>query len=459
MAALWTILICVVALIILACVYWMVLRHFLTSPLRVAETHWIRTPDLWHVRLCRYRRKAGGEPVLLLHGTLANHLTFAVPQGRSLIDTLTAQGYDCWCLDLRGTRSSVPPYGVSRRHATLDAMLEHDLPAVVQFIRQTSGFNQIHWVGHSLGGMLLYAYEIAYGCEHLASGTTLGAPPGFIDIHQNLPRSSGILIQAFARLGDHILRAFAPVVPIIRPNFTMVPVNWQNMNRAVGSAAFFNFTDCVPLPVAAELAFWMSSGHWRMLDDEIDVVADLDTLETPLFTLFGQHDVLVPLSTATRFFNALPGRKKQMAILSVENGYSADYNHLDLLFAANAVDEVYEPIVEWIQAHPVEGWYTVDAEEQSATERPDEMPPPEAEPARKSPVAAKKQAAKKKSAVPKKKATVKKKAAAKKKPATRKKATPKTKSATKKPVAEKKATVRKKSASKKKSAPQESATE
>ena len=112
----------------------------------------VRTPDLWRVRLCRYRpRKGEGEPVFLCHSLLANQFNFTLPRGASLVDVLAESGYDCWVIDLRGARSSIPPFGRKRSQPTLDDYLLRDIPSALDFICRATGYRQVHWVGHSMG--------------------------------------------------------------------------------------------------------------------------------------------------------------------------------------------------------------------------------------------------------------------------------------------------------------------
>jgi hypothetical protein len=57
--------------------------------LRTREVGTVVTPDLWQLRICRFRRgRTEGEPVLLVHGMCANHHNFTEPEGACLVDYL-----------------------------------------------------------------------------------------------------------------------------------------------------------------------------------------------------------------------------------------------------------------------------------------------------------------------------------------------------------------------------------
>ena len=140
---------------------------------RADEVHMVVTPDQWQIRVCRYRATTSpGEPVFLCHGFMSNQFSFALPAGRGLVDALCESGYDCWVVDLRGDLSSIPAPGSTLDDPTLDDHLLRDIPSVIEFIRNATGHSKVHWIGHSMGGMLLYAYDLVFGTEALASGTT-----------------------------------------------------------------------------------------------------------------------------------------------------------------------------------------------------------------------------------------------------------------------------------------------
>lgn len=423
----------VVALVSIA--YWIAISLLFTKEIGADEVHMVTTEDGWKVRLCRYRSVDGNnEPVFLCHGALGNQFNFTSPQGESLVDVLMDKGYDCWLIDLRGSRSSKPPAGRSRFMARADDYLLRDIPAALEFIRDKTGFKKVHWVGHSLGGMLLYAHELTHGLDAIASGTTLGSPPGFNGVKLGRPVTGLALLDFMPGVAEWVVRAFAPLVPVFKVRAAFSPINWSNMHPRVGSATFFNLMEVLPPGVAYSLTSWASDGSWQMKDGEVDVIEGLGRLQVPLLAVYGAQDPLIPVAQAQAFFDALPSKDKKMLVLSKENGHSADYNHVDLTFARKGREEVYEPVAEWIAAH--------------AIEREGEAPE-EAAPAVSAPVAVKTKirSAPVKVAAKRVKAGAKKKAAAKKKPAA-KKAAPKKKAPARKKAA-KKSPAKKKTATKK----------
>ena len=326
---------------------WLTMTYLLEEEPRADEIHYVETADGWRIRLCRYTPVSGeGEPVLLCHGAFGNQFNFTEPDGDSMVDTLVRAGYDCWCVELRGDRSCTPPAGTSRHSANADDFLLHDLPAAIDHIRAHTGYARVHWVGHSLGGMLLYAYELAHGTGTLASGTTLGSPPGFDGVQ---PASGKILLpiaKLMPGLFEAWLRAMAPIAAKLRFSLKFFPINWDNVHPNFGAASFFNLIELLPPKAAQQLRDWNNGKAWRMGGEDLDVAGGLNQLRLPLFVIYGEDDPLVPLRNAERFYEALPTADKQILVLE-------GYNHIDLAIAKNGPAEVYEPIATWLAAHPV----------------------------------------------------------------------------------------------------------
>ena len=291
--------------------------------------------------------------MFICHGFAANHWNLALPGRDGLVDTLADRGCDCWVVDLRGNRTSVPPAGLSRHDATFDDYVLGDIPAALAFIREQTGQDKVHWVGHSMGGLLLYAYEAAHGSDELASGTTLGAPPGFKGVGVSRQKRLLSFVRRYPAIAELYLRGLAPLAPIFKPRMTLLPINWDNMQKDVGPRAFFNLIE-LPPPSVAET--FIDAGVFQFLgvkDNSVDILAKLDGLRTPLLVIHGVLDPVATVENVRTFFDQLPSTDERRLELSRAKGHSADYGHIDLAFAANGREEVYEPIAEWIEAHRV----------------------------------------------------------------------------------------------------------
>lgn len=104
---------------------------------------------------CSYKIQGSGPPLFLIHGIGAarDAWRFVVPK---LVDQFTVITYD-----LRGHGESPLPVG----QFELD-----ELVADLEKLRQVTGFEQAHFAGHSLGGMIGPAYARLYPERVLSLG-------------------------------------------------------------------------------------------------------------------------------------------------------------------------------------------------------------------------------------------------------------------------------------------------
>jgi pimeloyl-ACP methyl ester carboxylesterase len=465
MHLLFPILAIVLVIIVVKLCYFVWLEAQFPEPMLADETHTVVTEDSWPIRLYRRTPASGsGEPVFLPHALGANHLNYEVPVGHSLVDALVEAGYDCWTMDYRGDRSCPPPKGMSRRNVHVDDYLTKDIPAALQHIHETTGYDQVHWIGHSMGGMLLYAYEALFGREQIASAVTFGSPIGFKDTRIKNAYLVAVLAAYCPPLLSAGIRGGSPFARFVKPQVPGLPINWDNMHEGVDTQAHYNMLEVPPGGVSFDMNHWAMSKDWKMLNGDLDVAAKLRKSQLPLLAFFSKLDPFVNLADAQDFMDNLPTDDKAMVVLSKEEGCDADYNHCDIPFSTNADIEVFPHVTEWIQEHPIgakpaapKRSFRVESAAKLAADAlglSDSAPAaknlskpekPKAKPATKTPKA------KKSSAKPKAKAATKKAAA--KKPSKKKAATKprsKPKASPKKPAAKKKV-VAKKPASKSKS--------
>ena len=338
---------------VLIVVYLLLLPRLYPEMMRTNEVFYVRTRDLWLLRVCRYRKDATpGEPVLLVHGMGANQNNFTYPPGGCLVDYLCAKGYDCWTLDLRGSRSSTAPFKHSRNDVRMEDFFMEDLPAVIQYVLKTTSYPKVHWIGHSMGGMLLYAYVQAHGNGLLASGTALGAPIDFSDAAGNVPTKLIAFGERHPRLAGSLIRGAIPPLKAIRSAQAIFPVNMRNVPGNMRAAHFINMIED-PLPgLMLQVRHWITSKEYTLLDGRMDVSRGLTDFSAPLLAFYAAVDPFINAARALEFFNGIKIKDKRAMVCSKEEGYVENYNHCDLAFGREAANEIFEPVHKWLKGHP-----------------------------------------------------------------------------------------------------------
>ena len=330
---------------------------------RTREIGTVVTGDLWKLRICRYRRgRTEGEPVLFVHGLGTNHHNFTEPANACLVDYLVEKGYDCWVLDLRGTRSSKVPFERDPNNIHLDDFLQQDIPSAIEHIRRSTGYAKVHYVGHSLGGMMLYAHAVDTGAPHIASAVTLGAPLGFDGVRAKAGLALLPVLKRFPLLCVDLLKGTLPFIAPLRVNLGVFPMNARNVHPSLRVSDFYNMID-VPVPtVLSEMAQILKTKTWKMNHGKLDVKAGLTAIDIPLMVIVGARDPFTPLEHTKRFIDALPHQDKRLLVCSRENGCKHDYGHCDLAFGVDGPRAVFKPIAEWFAEHPIRERLAVNPE-------------------------------------------------------------------------------------------------
>ncbi len=354
MTLFWAMLGSAVVLIAVLLAYWAILSAMYVEHLRTNEVHTLITRDLWRLRLCRYRKgRTEGEPILFVHGFNSNQNNFLCPDDHSMVDYFRERGYDCWTIDLRGTRSSVPPFEKSFADVSIDDYLLRDVPDAIQYIRRATGYTRVHWVGHSLGGLLLYAYELEHGGAYIESGVTLGAPIGFEGATARVPAVVAAFARLFPQAAGNLMRGFVPIARLFHVGLALFPINLANAHPKLNTGHYVSMLENPPPRVLSEIAFCLNHQVFRVKNDQLDVAASLSRLRTPLLAIFAKRDPFVPSARGQQFIDMLPHDDKRILVLSKDNGCVEDYDHCDLAFSREGAREVCEPMLRWFEAHPI----------------------------------------------------------------------------------------------------------
>lgn len=324
------------------------------DPESADELHWVRTQDGTRVALYRYRpRVAGrGEPVLCVHGLGANHRNLAFNEGHGVAQYLANRGYDVFAIDLRGRGMSDYPPG----SWGFDDYVHYDLPAAIEHILRITGFQQLHWVGHSMGGMLFYAVagKEEWG-KRIASAVTLGSPVRFY--HPRTLEIMGVKLYRYLLflryLAPRRLLILLSFLPWERFRSIRIFYNPRNTPPALMRWAARYALGTLAVRELYQFARWVVEHHLRSLDDRHDYRERIRTITVPTLVVAGSGDLLCPPYTIKPAFELLASREKVYVEAGIAQGFSADYGHIDLVFGTRARQEIFPLILTWIKEHPV----------------------------------------------------------------------------------------------------------
>jgi pimeloyl-ACP methyl ester carboxylesterase len=311
------------------------------------------------LRLCLRRVRAFGRvdavagverpAVMLLHGLAANHRGLHF-RGRSLAEWLAARGFDVWLPELRG-------HGDSESHGwdwRLDDYLRYDLPAILDAILAHSGREKVHWVGHSMGGILLMCYGILHPDAPIGRAVTIASAldykvgsTGFA----HLLKIRGVIEKLGVIPYRGAMRLLAPAIG--RGIRVLETFNaWSsNMDGQIHREVYANCFHNIPTSLLASLATTFEPEGLR-LDDGYCFLKNAADFAFPLRMLAGSRDAQVS-AAAVEHTAELLGENAHALVMGPDSAGALrtedHYGHWDLLVGRRAPQETWPAIAEWLE--------------------------------------------------------------------------------------------------------------
>lgn len=329
------------------------LERFTERPAEdTAERGWYRSADGWECPLYRLRALPGrhATPVVLLHGAVLERRAFHLRERGSLASALLDAGFELWMPGHRGDRQSQPPE--QPQHVDFDAVVHHDLPAVAERIRALSGVPRALWVGHGLGGQLLWAFLASGGADAVAAGVALGAPMLFAP-----PASRARMAGQIARLlPEHWTLPLQTVARVLSPSGldhrgTSLarqlngPARRGVMVHAVGDlrAGFVRQADT-----------WLRAGRLVDRHDRRDYLSALAGCTVPMLAVGSEDDPSCPPAAARAPLVELASGAGRW------HNLGSGWGHVDLVLGERAQHELHPVLCDWLDAHHRRCWSAAD---------------------------------------------------------------------------------------------------
>ena len=204
------------------------MRQNAPSPdLRPCTDGYAYTRDGWRLGVRHYRPAhpdPGKLPVILCHG-LGLNATFWTITDNHLPAQLSERGYEVYVFDIRGSGENGRPGRDDRVNRflrqtplrergesswTVDDLVRYDVPAILDYVERETGQSRVNWVGHSLGGMMMFP---------------------FIELSTEPER-----IATFVGMGSTIIQAKTPQTDMLQANLAIRALLERRQRRANGPA-------------------------------------------------------------------------------------------------------------------------------------------------------------------------------------------------------------------------------
>ena len=328
------------------------------AELDVDEVHYATTSDGWKVALHRYlpsSREENRRPIVLCHGLGANRHNFDLGRGPSLARYLRERGHDVWVLELRGAGCSSRPRWFNGRRYTwnFDDFIERDIPAALDLVRRKTGIGQVNWVGHSMGGLVMYAFLQEQGHEAIASAVAVSSPGLFRTLGPIRPihRLLKALLVFPAIHFEGLARGVAPLAGRSRFVLHMSGNNPETLKGLSVRLIMANLATDIPRPLPRQFVDWGESGDIRTADRRRSYRDGFGRARTPMLFLAGSIDALAPPASVRYAYDRVGSEEKEFRELGRTHGDSVDYGHGDILLGSHAEEEVFPVIEAWLRDH------------------------------------------------------------------------------------------------------------
>lgn len=339
----------------------------------VKRTQKCRTVDGWnlhivhvvdqHARQNPAKRKQ--HPVLLCPGLASSGAIFDLDPSVSVAEYLAAKGFDVWIADLRGNGlSDKPIYSDSTTWWSVDDHLEFDVPAIVDYVLLKTGAQQLHWVGHSMGGMLACgalssqapsaaAFKsvtmLASGCFGTGSWhswcqglinmlcTAWGFPAGYACWLLSLLSGSICSLSLFETFFYWRSNMAVPIQKkLLSECFTYIPPGV--IKQFMGS-------------LNTETGISSSDGARRFADPSA-----LAEVQTPILAINGDWDLFCPAAGGLKTVQMYGSQSKRFVFMGPQYGTGkSHYGHFDLLVGKRVQEEVYPKLGAWLDEQDAAG--------------------------------------------------------------------------------------------------------
>lgn len=352
------------------------------EPLKIeTKVYTAKTKDGWEISINRYGISGEGPKrckaaVILCHGFNINNRFWDIDRRCSLARFLAKNGYDVWAPSLRGSGlsskpvlsrvrsivkfelSSIPqmliktPFDITKFGWTIDDHIYKDVPAIIDFVKEKSGFDKIYWIGHSMGGIVMFGYLETGAQDDVAGFIPVGSMmviPQPLTPHLKTIANQKPLLTASLLVNSTVASQFRNfTLGTVKHPIEDMLIKRENMYPDVIFRFFRLCIDDTSAGVVAQFSDSIRTGSITSSDRRYSYTDNMRRVSVPILIMSGVADGFVTEDIAGATYDKVSSKDKGIVIFSKANGNSMDYGHCDLLLGKNSEQDVYPVILKWL---------------------------------------------------------------------------------------------------------------
>jgi len=344
------------------------------------ESLWGETKDGRKIHIMFFKgeeKKKRNFPVILCHGLGAQGRYWYFDDELSWPKKLNDEGFDVFVPDLRGVGKTGGPYDFSFEDYI------YDVEAILEKVLKVEGVDKAHWVGHSMGGMVIYL-SVSRNPQiqkKLKSFTAISSPytiwgpwelwkithKNYENLSQFFKKVDSIPFSTFSYsfsiFGDIIYPILKITKLIYLENFVW---NLDNVPRDIRKKAMRYATGPVSTRVLEKFS--------KVLLGYEDFNFSFEKFKVPALFIVGTKDYLASPPTVKLAYSKASSENKKFILAGVGEGFQTDYGHVDITASKLATEEIFSQVLNFIkendsnkirkiQSTPSEKIYKSDYEE------------------------------------------------------------------------------------------------
>ncbi|RHN50922.1 putative triacylglycerol lipase [Medicago truncatula] len=285
-------------------------------------------------------KKANKPPVLIHHGLFCDGVSWLLNSpNESLPFILADSGFDVWLVSGRGSKysshSSLTPKDLGYWDWSWDELASNDLPASMQYVYDHTS-QKIHYVGHSQGSLIAF---VAFSQGKLLNITRSAA------LLSPIAHMSHITSKA-TKLAAEIL--LADVCPNCCLNTSRVQYYLEHVPQPTSTKNLIHFSQMIRRGTIAMYDYgifnWVHYGQLLPPDYDFSKIPN----DLPLFLGIGKLDMLSDEEDVNDLLNFEFKNHDADKLMKV---VLENYAHADFILGVKAKQDVYDPMIDFFNAH------------------------------------------------------------------------------------------------------------